>query len=88
MDGKGLNSSEKGLKISGLNGDSNPASAMPVQSSLVELQTIKELVIMWVDYKPVDAEMDNTRILVLTSSIRSTKTKFQIAVQKEKKGNR
>ena len=40
---------------------------------------------MWVDYKPVCAEMDNSRILVLSSSIRRTETKFQIALQKPKK---
>ena len=43
---------------------------------------------MWVDYRPVYAEMDNTNILVLSSSIGGIKTKFQIAIQKEKKGNR
>jgi len=62
---------------------------MPVQCFPVDLQANWELVVMWVDYKPVYAEMDNTRILVLSSSsIRGIKTKFQIAIQKGKKGNR
>jgi len=59
-----------------------------MQCSPVDLQGNWELVVMWVDYRPVYAEMDNTNILVLSSSIGGIKTKFQIAIQKEKKGNR
>ena len=62
-----LSSSEKGLKSSGLNGDSNPdlcdAGAVLYQLSY---QTNWEQVVMWVDYKPVNVEIsdDNTRIFV------------------------
>ena len=59
-----LSSSEKGLKNSSLNGDSNPdlydvgcqCNVPPVESSS---QLGPEQVVMWVDYKPVDVEIDN-----------------------------
>ena len=59
-----ISSSEKGLKNSGLNRDSNPdlcdAGAVLYQLSY---QANWEQVIMWVDYKPIDVEIDdhNTR---------------------------
>ena len=62
--------SEKGLKNSGLNRDSNPdlcdAGAMPCQ---LKYQANWELVVMWVDYTPVDVEIDDVHtrfFLVLT----------------------
>ena len=55
-----LSSSEKSLKNSGLNGDSNPnlcdAGALLYQLSN---QANWEQVVMWVDYKPVDVEIDD-----------------------------
>ena len=54
-----LSSSEKGLKNSGLNGDSNPdlcdAGAVFYRLSY---QANWEQVVMWVDYQPVDVEID------------------------------
>ena len=59
--------SEKGLKKSGLNEDSNPAlcDAGAVLHQLSS-QANREQVVMWVDYKPVDVEIrdDNTRIYI------------------------
>ena len=60
-----FSSSEKGLKNSGLNGDSNSdlcdASAVLFQ---LNFQANWEQFVLWVDYKPVDVEIDddNTRI--------------------------
>ena len=60
-----LSCSERGLKISGLNGDSNPdlcdAGAVLHQLSY---QVNWVQVVMWLDYKPVDVEIhyDNTVI--------------------------
>ena len=55
-----LSSSKKGLKNSGLNGDSKPglydAGAVLRQLSY---EANWEEVVMWVDYKPVDVEIDN-----------------------------
>ena len=74
-----FSSSEKGLKNSGLNGDSNPdlcdAGAVLYQLSF---QANWEQVFMWVDYEPVDMEIDDDipicssnawKIPVLSSSI-------------------
>ncbi|KAK2553844.1 hypothetical protein P5673_024834 [Acropora cervicornis] len=64
-----LSRSDKGLKILGLNGDSNPdlydAGAVPHQ---LNCQVNWEQVVVWVDYKPVDVEIDddNTGILPCT----------------------
>ena len=63
--------SEKGLKNSGLNGDSNPdlwdAGAVPYQ---LGYQANWEQVVMRVDYKPIDVEIDdgNTGIVHVLSS--------------------
>ena len=55
-----LSNSEKGLKISGLNGDSNPdlceAGAMFQQLSY---QANWVQVVMWLNYKPVYVEIDD-----------------------------
>ena len=53
-----FNSSEKGLKNSGLNGDSN-TDLCDVGAVLHQLscQANWEQVVMWVDYKPVDVEI-------------------------------
>ena len=55
-----LSSSKEGLKISGLNGDSNPnlwnTSAVIYHLSY---QANWEQVIMWLSYKPVDVETDD-----------------------------
>ena len=53
-----LSSIEKGLKNSGLNGDSNPyfCDAGAVLNQL-SYQANWEQVFMWVDYKPVDVEI-------------------------------
>jgi len=55
-----LSSSEKGLKNSDLNGDSNPdicdAGAVLHQFSS---EANWEQVVMWVNYKPVDVEIDD-----------------------------
>ena len=82
-----LSSSEKGLKNSSLNGDSNPglgdASAVLHQLSY---QANWEQVVMWVDYKPVDVEIDDhihsfhsafqIQILVLSSLIDFCSTSY------------
>ena len=61
-----LSSSKKGLKNSGLNGDLNPdlCDAGAVLHQLSH-QANWEQVVMWVDYKPVDEEIDddNTGII-------------------------
>ena len=55
-----LSSSEKGLRNSGLNGDSNPylcdAAAVLYQLSH---QANWEQVIMWANYKPVEVQIDD-----------------------------
>ena len=60
-----FSSSEKGLKNSGLNGDSN-SDLCDVGAVLFQLnfQANWEQFVLWVDYKPVDVEIDddNTRI--------------------------
>ena len=62
-----LSSSEKGLKNSSRNEDSNPdlCDASAVLSQL-SYQVNWEQVVMWVDCKPVDVEKgdDNTRICI------------------------
>ena len=64
--------SEKGLKNSGLNRDSNPdlcdADAMPCQLKY-QYQSNWELVVMSVDYTPLDVQIDDVHtrfFLVLT----------------------
>ena len=54
-----FNSSEKGLKTSDLNGDSNP-DLCDARSVLHQLsyQPNWEQFVLWVDHKPVDVEID------------------------------
>ena len=64
-----ISSSKKGLKISDQNGDWNPdlcdTGAVLYQLSY---QAKWERVVMWVDFKPVDVEIDdvNSRIFLVT----------------------
>ena len=58
--------SEKGLKNSGQNGDSNPdlcaGDSNPDLGAVLHqlrCQANWEQVVMWVDYKPVDVEIDD-----------------------------
>ena len=55
-----LSNSEKGVKNSGLNGDSNPdlCDTCAVLHQLSN-QANWEQVVMWVDYKPLDVEIDD-----------------------------
>ena len=60
-----LSSSEKRLKNSGLNGDSNPdlCDAGAVLHQLSN-QANWEQVVMWVDYQPVDVEITSSMCFV------------------------
>ena len=60
-----LSSREKGLKISGLNGDWNPdicnASAVLHQ---LNFQANWEQIAVWIDYKPVDVEIGDSNTII------------------------
>ena len=61
-----MSSSHKSLKNSGLNGDPNPDFCV-IDAVLDKLsyQANWELVVMWVDYQPVDVEIDDDNIRIL-----------------------
>ena len=71
-----MSSGQKSLKNSGLNGDPNPDFCV-IDSVLDKLsyQANWELFVMWVDYQPVDVEIDddNIRIFVFEMWIRMNK---------------
>ena len=77
--------SEKGLKNSALNGDSNTdlCAAGEVLKQL-SYQTNWEQVVMWVDYKPVDVEIedDNTRKIPVLPSTALSITNLNTPCQK------